>query len=103
MWDRGGGWERTDPQKSFLSSSRHRATSLRTAFGGVLHMKLERAPVKEAVKREIDGRCEQPFGTASEQCTSVPRMDSASFRVNLLGPSHSFSFSMYLVFFLVVI
>jgi hypothetical protein len=103
MGDGGGGWERMDPQMSFLSCSRHHVTSLRTALGGVFRTKSERAPVKEAEKREIDGRRDRPSGTASEQCTRVPRMDSVSLRVNLLSPSHGFSFSRYLVFFLVVI
>jgi hypothetical protein len=88
---------------SLLSSLRHYVTLPRTAFSGVFHTKFERAPMKEAAKRKIDGRHDRPFGMAREQYTRVPRMDSASFHMNLLSPSHSFSFSMYLVFFLVVI
>ncbi len=63
-------------------------------------MKFERAPLKEAVNRDKDGRWERPSGTASAQCTRVPRMDSVSFRENLVPSIQGDSLSKYLDFFL---
>ena len=74
--------------------------SLRTAPGGVFRVKSERAPANEAVKRDSEGSLERPSGTASEQCTRVPRMVSASFRVNLLSTFQRLSLSKYLDFLL---
>ena len=62
-------------------------------------MKSERAPAKEAVKRESEGSLVFPSGTASEQCTRVPRMVSVSFWVNLLPSVQALSLSKYLDFF----
>ena len=63
-------------------------------------MKAERAPVKEAEKRDKEGRCDLPSGMAREQCTRVPRIVSVSFRVNLFPLTHKLSFIKYLDFFL---
>src|SRR6267378_5619709 len=73
--------------------------SLSTASGGVFRIKSERAPVKEAAKRDSEGSLVLPSGTASKQCTRVPRMASVSFRVNLLPSVQVLSLSRYLDFF----
>jgi hypothetical protein len=50
--------------------------SVRTLGLGVFRMKGEDRKLKEAAKREREGRCERPSGTASEQWTRVPKTDS---------------------------
>ena len=77
MGNGGSGHDKNEPQKSFARY--HHATSLRAASGGDLQVKCEQAPLKEAAKCDRDGRRDCPSGTASAQCTRVPRMDLASF------------------------
>ena len=72
--------------------------SLKTASGSVFQMKLEQVPVNEAMNRDSNGSLFFPSVTAKEQCTRVPRMLSASFRVNLLPLIQELSLSRYLAF-----
>lgn len=58
-------------------------------------MKGDDAKLNEEVKREIAGRRDRPSGTASEQCTRVPRTDSASFFENFRPTVHGASLSKY--------
>ena len=67
MGDGGGGRDKIEPQKSFVRWRRHHVSSLRAASGGDLRVKFERAPLKEAAKRDREGRRDHPSGTASEQ------------------------------------
>ena len=46
---------------------RHQLMSERTLGLGDFRMKEDEAKLKEAVKREIAGKCERPSGTAREQ------------------------------------
>ncbi len=95
-----GGWDKVGPQISFSSWLCHHSMLLNTVSGGVFHMKLEWALVNEAVKQDNDGNLVFPSGTANEQCTNVPRVDSASFWVNLLPLVQELNLSKYLDFFL---
>jgi hypothetical protein len=63
----GGGLDNTEPQKSLVSWSRHHPMSVRTLGLGVRRMKGDDAKLKEAAKREREGRCERPSGIANEQ------------------------------------
>ena len=67
MDDGGGGRDNVEPQKSFVRWKRHHATSLRATSGGDLWVKFEWVPLKEAAKRDREGRRDHPSGTASEQ------------------------------------
>jgi hypothetical protein len=77
----------------------HHLKSIRTLGLGDLCIKGDEIKLKDAVKREMEGRCERPSGTANEQCTRVPRTDSASFLENFWPSRHGFSFDKYLSFF----
>ena len=78
----GGGFVRSEPQKSEASREHHQLMSARTHGLGVLRTKGDERKLKEATKRERDGKCERLLGTASEQWTRVPTTDSASFLEN---------------------
>jgi hypothetical protein len=67
MGDGGGGQDKVEPQNSFERWRRHHAMSLKAVIGGDLCVKFERAPLKEAAKRDKEGRRDHPSGTASEQ------------------------------------
>ena len=56
MGDGGGGRDKVELQKSFVRWKRHHMTSLRAASGGDLQVKFERALLKEAAKRDREGR-----------------------------------------------
>ena len=87
-----GGFVRIEPQKSAESWERHQSISERTRGLGVLRTKGEERKLKEAAKREREGRCERPSGTASEQWTRVPTTDSTSFLENFCPVDHGSSF-----------
>ena len=100
VWEGGGGQDRVEPHVSLSNWFCHHRMSLSTASGGVFRVKLERAPANEAAKRDSEGSLDLPSGTASEQCTRVPRMASASFQVNLLPIVQGASLFRYLDFLL---
>ena len=100
MGDGGGGRDKVKPQNSFESWRCHHAMSLKAVLGGDFRVKFERAPLKEAAKRDKEGRQDRPSGMASEQWTRVLRMDSASFRMNFAPSIQGDSLSRYLAFFL---
>ena len=77
-----GGLDRVEPQKSEESRTRHHSISEQTLRLGVFRVKGDVAKSKEAANREMDGNRERPSGTAREQCTRVPRIDSVSFLEN---------------------
>ena len=89
----GGGFVRSEPQKSAESRERHQSMSVRTPELGVLRTKGDEKKLKEATKREREGKCERPSGTASEQWTRVPTTNSTSFFENFWPADHGSSFS----------
>jgi hypothetical protein len=54
--DVGGGFDKEDPQKSAESWARHHPISAKTLGLGDLRMKGDERKLKEAAKREIEGR-----------------------------------------------
>ena len=94
----GGGFVRSELQKSDESWERHQLMSARTHWLGILRTKGNERKLKEAAKQEREGRCEHPSGTANEQWTRVPTTDSTSFLENFCPTNHSSSFSRYHVF-----
>jgi hypothetical protein len=82
MIDVGGGFDKEEPQKPAESWARHHSISVKTLGLGDFRMKGDERKLKEAAKREIEGRWERPSGNANEQCTRVPKTDSTSFLEN---------------------
>lgn len=80
MLDGADGRLRIEPQKLLFSIFFHQSISFITVAFGVRREKGVSSGKDEA-KRESAGRRDRPSGIAREQCTKVPRMDSASFRV----------------------
>ena len=80
----GGGCDKDVPQTTLDNSRLHHDMSLKTLEFGSFRTKEDEQVLNEAVKRERAGKCDLPLGKTREQWTSVPRIDSASFRVNLL-------------------
>ena len=99
MVEVGGGLEREDPVNSADSCDRHQTISVKTAELGDFLAKGDDAKLKDAAKREKEGKCERPSGRASEQCTRVPRTDSTSFLENLWLADHDWIFERYRSFF----
>jgi hypothetical protein len=84
----GGGFDRDEPQKSAESWEDHHLMSVKTLGLGDLRIKGDERKLNDAVKREIEGRCERLLGIAREQCTSVPKTDSTSFLENFWPSCH---------------
>ena len=84
----GGGLAKEEPVKSADSCDRHHWMSDKTAELGDFLAKGDDEKLKDAARREKEGKCDRPSGRASEQCTRVPRTDSTSFLENFWVADH---------------
>lgn len=86
-----------DPQKGSDSCSRHHLMSARVVLLGERLLKHDLL-LKEDANRAREGSLEWPSGMAREQCMSVPRVVSTSFRGSLVVSSQVSSLRRYFSF-----
>ena len=93
-----GGFDKEEPQKLSERRVRHQEMSVRMLGLGDLWTKGEEKWLKEDANREIAGKWERPSGSAREQWTKVPKMDSVSFLENFWPGVQNFNLDKYLSF-----